>query len=124
MIKNPTPENIRRYVEDRFRGQRIASTREVKLQCCFHDDRTPSLIFNLEKGVWCCHAGCGEGGLVDFEQKLNGGTREDAWARVTDVMGASHLFYSQKSKPVAIYPYHDAQGRVLFEKLRYEPKRF
>jgi 5S rRNA maturation endonuclease (ribonuclease M5) len=40
------------------------------------------------------------------------------------VIGADHLFESQKSKPVAVYPYYDAQGHLVFEKLRYEPKRF
>ena len=39
-------------------------------------------------------------------------------------MGADHLFDSQKVKPVAVYTYHDAQGRPVFEKLRYEPKGF
>ena len=120
----PTAQQIRRYVEDRFRGQRIGSTRELKLLCPFHADKVPSLSFNLERGVWTCFAGCGDGGLIDFEQKLHGGTRDDARARVEEIMGADHLFESQRTKPVAIYQYRDAQGRVVFEKLRYEPKRF
>jgi 5S rRNA maturation endonuclease (ribonuclease M5) len=96
----------------------------VSLRCPFHDDSTPSLSFNLEKGVWKCHAGCGEGGLIDFEQKLNGGSREEAGARIAELLGADHLFESQKTKPTAVYQYHDALGRLVFEKLRYEPKRF
>jgi len=120
----PTADQIRRYVEDRFRGQRIGSKAEAKLRCPFHDDRDPSLSWNLEKGVWKCHAGCGEGGLIDFEQKLNGGSREEAGTRIAEIMHADHLFESHRTKPVAIYPYHDAQGRLLFEKLRYDPKRF
>ena len=120
----PTADQVRRYVEDRFRGQRLGPKPEVKLRCPFHDDREPSMSWNIEKGVWKCHAGCGEGGLIDFEQKLNGGSREEAGARIAEIMRADHLFVSQRTKPVAIYPYHDAQGRLLFEKLRYEPKRF
>jgi 5S rRNA maturation endonuclease (ribonuclease M5) len=119
-----TADTIRKFLESRFSGQQIGYRRELSLRCPFHDDGTPSLSFNVEKGVWKCHAGCGGGGLVDFEQKLNGGTREEAGARIDEVIGADHLFESQKSKPVAIYTYHDAQGRVVFEKLRYEPKRF
>ena len=29
--------------------------------CPLHEDRTPSLSFNLDKGLWRCHS-CGEGG--------------------------------------------------------------
>ena len=123
-MRRTTEVENRRYLEDRFRGQRIGTMRELRLRCPFHDDRTPSLSWNLEKGCWKCHTGCGEGGLVDFEVKLNGGTREAAWHRVLEVMGAEDLFDSQKAKPVATYAYHDPHGEVIFEKLRYEPKRF
>jgi hypothetical protein len=120
----PTKDQILRYIEMRFHGQRITAQRELKLKCLFHDDKSPSLTFNTMDGVWCCHAGCGEGGLIDFEQRLNGGSREEARLRLEEVMGAEHLFESQATKPVAIYPYVDAQGTLLFEKLRYQPKRF
>lgn len=121
---NPNRDQVLRYVEERFRGQHITANRELKLRCPFHDDRNPSLTFNTERGVWKCHAGCGEGGLLDFEQKLNGGSREEARCRLEEVMAAEHLFESARTKPVAIYQYVDAQGRLLFEKLRYDPKRF
>ena len=119
-----TRDQIRQYVADRFRGQRVSATTEVKLKCPFHDDRNPSLSFNLEKAAWNCYAGCGGGGLVEFEKKLNGGTRQEAFERISEVVHANHLFESRKSTPVATYKYLDAQGRLLFEKLRYEPKRF
>jgi putative DNA primase/helicase len=120
-----TRDQIREYLEARTPGQRRAAvTAEVKVKCPFHDDRTPSLSFNLEKGVWVCHAGCGGGGLIEFEQKLSGGSREEAWMRILEVVHAIHLFESRTSRPVAIYRYDDAQGRLVFEKLRYEPKRF
>lgn len=117
-------DQVRLYFEHSLPGQPITSTREVKLKCRFHDDQTPSLSVNLEKGTWFCHAGCGGGGLKQFEQKLNGGTLEEAFHRVLEVVNAGHLFESQKSKPEAIYTYCDAQGREIFQKLRYEGKRF
>ncbi len=83
-----TADVIRKYVESRFSGQRMGYRREVSLRCPFHDDGTASLSFNVEKGVWKCHAGCGGGGLIDFEQKLNGGSREEAGARIGEVIGA------------------------------------
>lgn len=119
-----TADNIRKYIVSRFSGQSIGYRRELSLRCQFHDDGTASLSFSVEKGVWKCHAGCGGGGLLDFEQKLNGGSREEAGARIAELLGADDLFQSQRSKPVAVYLYRDAQGHLVFEKLRYEPKRF
>ena len=37
---------------------------EFNVKCPFHDDRTPSLSINIDKGVWVCHAGCGKGRLA------------------------------------------------------------
>ena len=66
-----SPDQIRKYVEARFSGERIGYRKELSLRCPFHEDRTASLSFNTEKGVWNCHAGCGGGGVLDFEMKFS-----------------------------------------------------
>jgi len=38
--------------------------------CPWHDDGTPSLSIHAERGVWCCHAGCGRGGVRDLRARL------------------------------------------------------
>ncbi|MDR1514071.1 MAG: hypothetical protein LBS45_00115 [Synergistaceae bacterium] len=43
---------------------------EGKCRCPFHEDRAPSFSVNCEKGVWKCHAGCGEGGIKDLASRL------------------------------------------------------
>src|SRR5215472_14977916 len=55
--------------------------------------------------------------------KPNGKQRfsEDVITRA--VMAAAEA-RAPRSKPVAIYPYTDADGDLLYEVLRYEPKRF
>lgn len=116
-------EQIRRYFEARLHGQRFGCGPEVKLRCPFHDDRLPSLAVNLEKGVWKCHAGCGEGGVLDFEERFSRCDRETAKANVRELMGEPRLF-SRGEKAEAVYQYHDAQGRLVFEKLRFPSKRF
>jgi hypothetical protein len=112
-------DQVRKYVEARFSGQRVGYRKELSLRCPFHDDKTASLSFNVEKGVWKCHAGCGEGGMLDFEQKLNGGTLVEAGNRIEELLALDHLFESQRFKPSKIYPYVDARGKLLFEKLRF-----
>lgn len=126
MSANPKPVSsalIRRYFESRLKGQRLNGAREVKVRCIFHDDRTPSLSVNFERGVWKCHAGCGDGGILDFEEKYSRCDREQARANVDDLIG-QQVFRSAGEKPEAVYQYHDAAGRLLFEKLRYPGKRF
>jgi hypothetical protein len=82
-------------------------------KCPGHDDEKSSL--SIKEGddgrvLLHCHAGC------SFEVIL-------------DALGleAKDLFPEKagaKSRLVATYPYHRANGELLFEVLRYEPKRF
>jgi hypothetical protein len=120
----PTRDQILRYVADRFSGQHVTARKQLMLRCPFHADSSASLSFNTEEGVWKCFTGCGEGGLIDFEHKLNGGSREEARARMEEVMGAEHLFVGGLKKIVAVYKYVDVQGNLVFEKVRYDPKDF
>ena len=39
---------------------------EFNIKCPFHNDKMPSLSVNIEKEVWICHAGCGQGRLDEF----------------------------------------------------------
>jgi DNA primase len=36
---------------------------QVAIHCPLHSDMHPSLSINLPKGVWICHAGCGQGSI-------------------------------------------------------------
>jgi DNA primase catalytic core len=47
-------------------------------RCCFHDDKTPSLIVTPEKGLWHC-PGCGAAGnVIQFVAKKEGITDREA----------------------------------------------
>jgi len=39
---------------------------EIQILCPFHDDTRASCALNVEKGVWICYAGCGQGSLKSF----------------------------------------------------------
>lgn len=43
-------------------------------RCPFHDDRDASLSVNLagDRGHWKCFAGCGQGDMVGFHQRITG----------------------------------------------------
>jgi len=42
---------------------------EISILCPFHDDNSESCSINLDKGVWICFAGCGQGSLKSFIQE-------------------------------------------------------
>ncbi len=114
---------IRSYFEIRFDGQRLPMKNEVALKCLFHEDRSASLSLNLEKGAFYCHAGCGKGGMIAFEMLFSKCDEATAKANISDLLGGSKLFATGQ-KPEAVYPYLDAYGRLLFEKVRMPGKRF
>ena len=39
---------------------------QISILCPFHQDTTESCSINIEKGVWICFAGCGQGHLKGF----------------------------------------------------------
>lgn len=53
------------------------------VSCCpFHDERTPSFYFNLEKKVYHCF-GCGiSGNLVDFVKRVEGNSWKDVLKKI------------------------------------------
>jgi len=121
---NLTPAQKRCYFEARLSGQRFPVTgRDVNVRCPFHSDKAASLSINVEKGVWKCHAGCGQGGPVEFEKLLSNCDVPTAMANISEVCGLQNrpMF---NSEPEAIYKYLDEDRKELFEKLRYAPKRF
>tara|TARA_R110002020_G_scaffold388007_3_gene598727 strand:+ start:3482 stop:4345 length:864 start_codon:yes stop_codon:yes gene_type:complete len=44
-------------------------TDEFSVICPFHDDKVASCAINVDKGVWICFAGCGQGSLKTFLRK-------------------------------------------------------
>jgi hypothetical protein len=119
-----TADQVRAYFEVRLSGQTLTrSGANLMARCPFHDDRRASLSLNLGKAVWICHAGCGQGGLVDFEKKLLNCDDATAMANIAGICGLADQGLFQQ-KPEAAYRYRDEDGNVLFEKLRYPGKRF
>jgi hypothetical protein len=101
------------HVLSRLTGVRKSGHR-WKALCPAHDDRNPSLsIWRDDDGEVCvkCFAGCATSEIL----KALGLAQPDP----------SRKLASSKSGPVvAVYPYRDEQGQVLFEVVRYAPKQF
>lgn len=81
--------------------------RETRFLCPAHDDHHPSARWNPEKKTWVCDA-CGAGG---------------GWSDLSKRLGLE-LSRPISDRIVAQYPYHDEQGRLLFEVVRFPLKEF
>lgn len=84
--------------------------------CPAHDDKKPSLSIRQEdnKVLVHCHAGC----LTDAICRALGIQKSDLFEEPKKPV------QSGKGKIVAEYPYHDENGNLLFEVVRFEPKDF
>jgi hypothetical protein len=117
-----TTEQARAFFGHHVSGQSMPYREQVLLKCPLHDDNKASLSVNFKEGVWNCQAGCGKGGMIDFEMAISKCDAETAKANIATIVG-SDLFHKGEQAE-AIYQYRDAQGIVLFEKLRYPGKQF
>jgi hypothetical protein len=77
-----------------------------------------SFSFSKATRFWKCLVSCGQGDLATLLARVLGTDVETAAARITDLLG------SEPHRIVAIYPYVDASGALLYEAVRYEPKCF
>lgn len=55
-----------------------AQGKESVAKCTFHDDKTPSMSINSEKGLYCCR-GCGAAGdIIKFQSEITGASMGEA----------------------------------------------
>jgi len=47
-------------------------TEQFNMLCPFHEDTHNSCSINVQKGVWICFRGCGQGSLKSFIQEYSG----------------------------------------------------
>jgi hypothetical protein len=109
-------EQFQAYYEARLdRLSRQDAKGEVSTHCPFHDDRTASFSVNMNKGVWCCHAGCGGGNVLQFEMKVSDCDDAEALKAIFDLAGQPFLpAQGEQGGISARYQYADESGHPLF----------
>lgn len=116
-------EQIEKYAEIVFAGHNINIGRSMlRVKCPIHNGKDRNFAFSMERGVWTCHSHCGSGGMVQLEQRLHGGPREEATERLFKLLGMASEY--QAKQIVCTYDYVDSEGKLLFQKIRLEPKDF
>ncbi len=91
--------------------------------CPIHEGSRDSFAVEPETGTWFCHSKCGRGGsLIDLEMEVGGKPFAEAASDVRALIGRPER--ESGRRVVATYPYHDENGTLLFECVRYDPKGF
>ena len=110
-------------------GVKLVGTGNAKMALCmFHQEHTPSMSVNLEKGLWWCF-GCNVGGSVlDYLAKRQGKPVEEVLKELSGQLASTgprfHDNGNVTGKVVSTYIYRSATGADLYRVLRYEPKTF
>lgn len=106
-------------LEEITRFKPIRTGRGYITICPAHDDVGPSLsVARATQGNFAllyCFAGCS---YEQIKDKIETGTCISPWT------SAKAKKYTKPRKVVAIYPYCDQWGKVIFRKVRFEPKSF
>ena len=100
---------------------------ELLWNCPQHGDQHPSLSVSPRKNTWMCGP-CSAGGTAwQLAAFLIGASTSDkatvtAWLKGRGLL--EEIIRPQARRIVAEYSYRDANGRLLFQTVRFEPKNF
>ena len=122
-----SPHDIRAYYKDRL-PKLSQRDQEWRCPCPIHGGKRDSLAVNAETGQAYCHATCDRGWDVPaFEQALSGCDFRTAVRQISQIVGRD-LSQGNGTQPrrrlVCEYDYCDADGKLLFQVCRYQPKDF
>lgn len=116
--------SIKQVIED-LTGTKLDS--KNKILCFFHDEKNPSLNINNEKGLFYCF-GCKTGGdLIKFCELYLKTDRKGAikyLANRYNIPLKSNPINNKKGKISKLYDYHNAEGELVYQVVRLEPKSF
>ena len=129
MARIAKEEVLARLDIERFYAQRIAGqlkpqgTRRWKCPCPFHTDSDPSLSVERKTGRFKCFGCRASGSVFDFEMRLRG---VDFTTALHSIAAEAGLEAAEEParQLVKTYDWRDAEGNLVWQKLRYAPKDF
>jgi len=95
-----------------------------KAGCPLHPDDNPSLSIQRQSGLFKCFGCSASGSVFDFEMRLRGVGFLTALQSLAVEAGLASADETQGSRLVRTHKWRDANGSLVWEKLRYEPKDF
>ena len=120
-----TQPEIKAYCAARLKGAKLSGG-EFRAPCPIHGGERDSFAINAETGQWYCHSECGRGGdIPSLEMALSGTDYPTAYAEICRITGRNDgTRVRTRSQIVDTYDYTDGTGTLLFQAVRFEPKKF
>jgi len=125
-IQNHFQGNYQAFYEKYLPDVKKIGGEEYKATCPFHEDKEPSFNFSNQTGQYFCH-GCGKkGDAIHFYAKINDlKTKQDFGKILKGIANDFGIPYEeQKAHIEKTYDYADAEGRLLYQTVRMNPKDF
>ncbi|MFN0118119.1 MAG: AAA family ATPase [Elusimicrobiota bacterium] len=115
MVMQPTSIDWINFYDSHIQKLKVNENNALAL-CPFHNDTNPSFSINLDNGQFQCFGCSAKGNGLTFADK-KGIPRGAVPGWIT---------YQHKQHPVevATYDYRDEDGKLLYQVVRYEPKKF
>jgi len=125
-IKNHFQNNYRTFYEKYLPDLKKAGSDEFKAICPFHDDNNASFNFNNETGQYFCHGCNKKGDALHFYAKINGlDTKQDFHKILKGIASDFSIpWVEQKAHIEKTYDYTDAEGQLLHQTVKMNPKKF
>lgn len=123
---------IKNYAKGPFKE----SGPQLKCICPFHPDSNPSLDFNMEKGVYFCHACGAKGNMTTFLSKVTGKDKKEVWKMLNPIPRYTLIEYAEEKKlPInelkdlgladsdndVRIPYFDTDNKLIATRFRHNP---
>jgi hypothetical protein len=124
MSKLPlNPTEIAAYYRER--APKVAHTgAEWRGPCPIHDGTDDNFTVNPNTGMAYCHSQCGKGwSIMQLENAVSGKSWKECRRDINEIVGRQN-HEPAKWREVAHYDYTDAEGQMLFQVVRLEPKTF
>jgi hypothetical protein len=96
------------------------------IRCPFHEDRNASGGVYHRDGVWRykCHGCDARGDVFDIRARVSGRSLADELLAVRDTEPHHNGNGKARKQIIATYDYNNAEGELLYQVVRYEPKDF
>jgi 5S rRNA maturation endonuclease (ribonuclease M5) len=127
-LNDSDPEQIRSLVISRLPHDRAEvinqGNGDFKINCPFHEDRTPSCSVSPTKRTFHCF-GCNQKGhLTKLLQKLTGESKGQVIQRMGQAQGKDVRYHDPDANAETIYSYSDKNGKLVKQVIRYPAKEF
>lgn len=114
---------IESFVKEKFSIKEFASERGAKISdysdstnCLFHEDLTPSLFINDEKGIWKCHS-CGRGGgyikFVEYYMNLIEGYKLNYYTTIEYLLRTNKDLSSEFGNSIRSEVLSDSHKKII-----------